>query len=64
MAFDLLIGVGSLVIGVVLLVVAMPKKSGEPKGFIAASPGLAITYPVLPLLFLVIGGSMLITALF
>jgi len=55
MASDLLIG-GSLVIGVVLVLVAMRNKSGEPKGFIAASPVLTIVYPVLPLLFLVIGG--------
>jgi hypothetical protein len=60
MTYDLLIGVVSLAIGVALMVVALPQKSGEPARFLAWSPSLGLLYPILPMLFVVIGVSLLI----
>jgi len=63
MGSELLIGVVSLLIGIALLWIAKPQRSGVPAKFLVSNPSLTIVYPVLPLLFLVIGVSMLIQAL-
>jgi len=63
MGSELLIGVVCLLVGIALLWIAKPQRSGVPAKFLVSSPSLTIVYPVLPLLFLVIGVSMLIQAL-
>jgi hypothetical protein len=62
MGADLLMGFVSLLIGAALVFVAMPKGTGKAS-FLASSPNLVIIYPVLPLLFLVIGVATLVQAL-
>ena len=63
MSYELLIDVVSLVIGVALVWIAKPSASGVPARFLVA-PSLVIVYPVLPLVFLIIGVSRPIQALF
>ncbi|WP_046861653.1 hypothetical protein [Microvirga massiliensis] len=62
MGSELLIGAISLAIGVALMVVALPQKSGEPARFLAWNSSLGLLYPILPMLFVVIGVSLLIQA--
>ncbi|HEY8380868.1 MAG TPA: hypothetical protein VIL09_01835 [Microvirga sp.] len=58
MSYHLLISVACLGIGIALMVVAM-RKDGNPPNFLR-NGNLRFLYPILPLLFLVIGFAELI----
>jgi hypothetical protein len=55
MSYDILIGVVSLAIGIGLVYIAMPKKTGELSSLFGRNETLLFLYPVIPLVFIVIG---------
>ena len=53
------IGLGFMAIGMVLLVLGMPDKSGNPRRFLRFHSAVVL-YPPFVLIFLAVGASMLI----